>query len=321
MGLFSGGSDQKAAGLFIFSGVMQYVELSIVSGGLMLEKCIDMPYDIGSAGGELFADPSAVEDNLKKLRNSVGRKWPKKVFAAIQSKDVLLRTMDLPKMEIGDIKAAFRYEFDRFFPIPVDDAVYDVAFIDRPPQDDATQGAIASCLASTVRKSSVENFMRACQRQGLKLSSIEPSPVAMLRCLVGPTSPMGYNVYALAGLTSSIIVATYRENGLVFRNTAQAFAASDAEDTLSSDLARDLQATVNFSATQSRGFSPDKIYIGGYGASLGEKLRGSVASVMKSPVEIVNPWKLWNVSGTPKDAFGWEISLGLALRGLEVDKA
>ncbi len=207
MGLFGSGGERKRAGLFIFGGVMQYVELLKTGESYALESCIDMPYDVGSAGGELFTAQGIIENNLRALKREIGKKWPDRVYVGIQSKDVLLRTVELPQMDLRDIKNAFRYEFDRFFPIPVDDSVYDVSFIDRPAQDDATQGAVAFCLASAVRRPAVENLMLAAQRVGLKLSAIEPSPVAMLRCLMGPVAPMGYNVYALAGLVSSIRTA------------------------------------------------------------------------------------------------------------------
>ena len=318
MGLFGSGGERKRAGLFIFGGVMQYVELLKTGESYALESCIDMPYDVGSAGGELFTAQGIIENNLRALKREIGKKWPDRVYVGIQSKDVLLRTVELPQMDLRDIKNAFRYEFDRFFPIPVDDSVYDVSFIDRPAQDDATQGAVAFCLASAVRRPAVENLMLAAQRVGLKLSAIEPSPVAMLRCLMGPVAPMGYNVYALAGLVSSMIVATYRDNGIVFRNTTQSFATAVPDNRTVQNFTRDLQATVNFSTTQMRGFSPDKVYIGGYGAALGEKIQSSVAEVVTAPVDLVNPWELWGIKGTPKETYGWEISLGLALRPTEV---
>lgn len=317
MALFGGGNSRSSAGLFIFSGVMQYVELFTDAAGLTLTKCVDMPYDAGDVGADIFASQDVIENNLRKLRAAVGKKWPSKIYAAIQSKDVLLRTVELPQMDIKDIKGAFRYEFDRFFPIPVEDAVYDVSFVDRPAKDDATLGAIAYCLASAVRRSTVENLMRASWRVGLKLSAVEPSPVSTLRCLMGPVAPMGFNIYALTGITSSIIIASYRDNGIVFRNTAQSFASAEGEEQRIAGFARDLNATVNFSATQMRGFVPDKIYVGGYGASLGEHLRAGIAENTQSPVELVNPWKQWGIRGTPTDTYGFEVALGLALRGTE----
>lgn len=315
MGVFGGGGVKTRAGLFIFGGVMQYIELSSRGGGgYQLEQCIDLPYESGAGGGDLFSSQAVVEQNLRELKRALGKRWARNVCAGIQSKDVLLRTVDLPKMALDDIKGAFRFEFDRFFPIPVDDAVYDVAFIDRPAQDDATAGAIAYCLASAVRRASVENLMSAAMRVGLKLSAIEPSPVAMLRCLCGPTIPMGYNVYALAGVASSMMIASYKDNGVVYRNTSHSFATYDEDGSTIAAFTRDLQSTLNFAATQMRGFSPDKIHIGGYGAARGEELRTSVAQVSTAPVEIVDPWKRWNIQGQPGETFGWEVVLGLALR-------
>lgn len=315
MGLFSKKASVSgtSAGLFVFGGVMQYVEVSRAKdGALKLQKCIDAPYDVGDSSGEPFAKQDRVESNLKALKRLVGGKWPKSVYAGIQSKDVLLRTVDLPTMEYADMKDSFRYDFDRFFPIPVEDAIYDIAPIDHPEPD--VSNAVTHCLAVAVRQTSIENLMYAAQAVGLKLRGIEPAPVAMVRCLMGPFAPPGFNVYALAGAVSTIIIATFRDNGIVYRNTSQSFATGGQIDSVISNFTRDLQSTVNFASTQLRSFNADKIFISGYGAVYADALRASVAEVVTAPIEIVNPWVTWNIANPPGQQFGWEIPLGLALR-------
>ena len=316
MGLFSKKASGTRAGLFVYGGVMQYVEISEAGRGVYrVEQCVDATYDLGEVGGELFSTQKKIEENLKALKKAVGKRWASKVYAGIQSKDVLLRTFELPQMSIDDVKDAFKYEFDKFFPIPVDDSVYDVNFIDRPRRDDAAPGGgVVDCIAAAVRSSTVENLMMAAQRVDIKIGGIEPSPVAMLRCLMGPSAPQGFNVYALAGVVSSIIVATYRDNGIVYRNTTQSFATEDASGRTIENFTRDLQATVNFASTQMRGFSAEKVYIGGYGANQGEAISASVSEAVTCPVDIVNPWKIWNIANSPAQQYGWEVALGLALR-------
>ncbi|MDR1516373.1 MAG: pilus assembly protein PilM [Synergistaceae bacterium] len=320
MGLLSKKASGTRAGLFVYGGVMQYVEISEMGRGVYrVEQCIDAPYDLGEVGGELFSTQKKIEENLRALKKAIGKKWASRVYAGIQSKDVLLRTFELPQMSIDDARDAFRYEFDKFFPIPVDEAVYDVTFIDRPRRDDVAPGTFVDCIAAAVRSSTVENLMMAAQRVDIKLGGIEPSPVAMLRCLMGPAAPQGFNVYALAGVVSSIIVATYRDNGIVYRNTTQSFATEDTSGRTIDNFTRDLQATVNFASTQMRGFSAEKIYIGGYGANQGEAINASVSEAVNCPVSIVNPWKTWNIANPPTQQYGWEVALGLALRpGVEV---
>ncbi|MDR3165721.1 MAG: pilus assembly protein PilM [Synergistaceae bacterium] len=319
MALLSKKSGKTCGGLFIFGGMMQYVVLSSQGGkSYRLEDCIDAPYDASASGGEVFANQDIVEQNLKVLKKQVGRKWANRTYAGIQSKDVLLRTVELPRMELADLKESFRFEFDKFFPIPVDEAIYDVAIIDKPGGEDPISEAVTQCIASAVRVSAVENFMMAADRVGLKLNGIEPSPVAMLRCLMGPIFPSGFNVYALAGLVSSVIVAAYRDNGIVYRNTAQAFAANDPSGRNVANFTRDLQSTIKFATTQMRGFVADKVYIGGYGLSNSQSLRSSVEDMVNSPVETINPWELWTIGNQPKQTYGWEVALGLALRPSEV---
>ena len=319
MAKFGGKVGKTRGGLFIFGGIMQYVVLSRSGGkAYRLEECIDAPFDLGMPGGEVFANKDIIEQNLKNLKKMVKGRWASNIYAGIQSKDVLLRTVELPRMSLADVKESFRFEFDKFFPIPVDEAVYDVAQIDKPGGDDVVGEAMTHCIAAAVRVATVENLMMAASSVGIKLSGIEPSPVAMLRCLMGPMPPGGYNVYAIAGLVSSIIVASYRDNGIVFRNTTQGFAADDPSGRSVANFTRDLQSTVKFAATQMRDFIPDKVHIGGFGLANSPSLKSSVEDMVNSPVEIVNPWELWTIANQPKQAYGWEIALGLALRPAEV---
>jgi type IV pilus assembly protein PilM len=319
MALLGKKQGKTCGGLFIFGGMMQYVVLSSQGGkSYRLEDCIDAPYDASASGGEVLASQDIVEQNLKALKKHVGRKWANRNYAGIQSKDVLLRTVELPRMELADLKESFRFEFDKFFPIPVDEAIYDIALIEKPGGDDPISEAVTQCIASAVRVSAVENFMLAADRVGLKMDGIEPSAVAMLRCLMGPIYPTGFNVYALAGLVSSIIIASYRDNGIVYRNTTQAFAADDPSGRNVANFTRDLQATIKFASTQMRGFAADKVYIGGFGLSNSQSLRSSVEDMVNSPVEAVNPWAIWTIGNQPKQIYGWEVALGLALRPAEV---
>lgn len=298
---------------------MQYIVLSRQSNkSYRVEDCIDAPYDSGPSGGELFASQEVVEDNLKTLKKHVGRKWADRVYAGIQSKDVLLRTVELPQMDFADLKESFRFEFDRFFPIPVEEAIYDIAPLERPASDDVVQDAVSQCIAVAVRNSTVENLMLGAGKVGLRLNGVEPSPVASLRCLMGPVIPSGFNIYALAGIVSSIIIAAYRDNGVVYRNTTQSFAADDPSGKNAGNFSRDLQATIKFATTQMRGFAADKVYVGGYGLTQGEPLKASLEEATSLPVDLVNPWELWTISNQPRQAYGWEVAIGLALRPLEV---
>jgi type IV pilus assembly protein PilM len=135
---------------------------------------------------------------------------------------------------------------------------------------------------------------------------------------MGPSYQTGFNVYALAGLVSSVIVAAYRDNGIVYRNTSHAFAADDPSGRNVANFTRDLQSTIKFATTQMRGFVADKVYIGGYGLSNSHSLKSSVEDMVNSPVETVNPWELWTIGNQPKQTYGWEVTLGLALRPVEV---
>ena len=312
--------SMTSGGLFIFGGIMQYLVLSrLRDNTFRLEECINAPYDIGESSGELFADQQKIEENLKSLKRDVGKRWAGTVHAGIQSKDVLLRMVELPKMGLEDMKNSLRFEFDKYFPIPVNDSIYDLALIDYPSREDLPKDSNTQCLATAMRRQFVENFMFAANKVGLKLASIEPAPVSMLRSLMGPDLPSGYNIFALVGILSSMIVATYKDNGVIFRNTTQAFASDENFSDSVSFFASDLQSTIAFATSQMRTFGAEKIYLGGYGASRGDEFSREIARISSSPVGIINPWELWEIPNPPSRLFGWEIALGLALRSMVAD--
>lgn len=311
MGVFGKKRGKLRAGLFMFSGVMQYVELSGVPGDFKLEKCLDMPLDMGGQHTELFSDPERLEANLKKMKVLVG-KWAPEVAVGIQSRDVLVRTVEMPPMELKETKEAFKFDFDKFFPLPVDEAIYDLSPIDYPVSSEGTPNP--HYLAAATRTRSVENMMNAAKNVSLNVSAIEPGSVAAVRCIQGPQPPAGGSLCVLAGAASSIAAVCYHDNGVIYRNLSQAFAVDTATNEFVEGFARDINSTLSFASAQLWNFTCGAIYLSGFGAVYDVALKSSIEGFTSIPVTVINPWELWGIKNPPQQTYGFEIPIGLALR-------
>ena len=312
MGLLGRRKGKTRAGLFMFSGVMQYVVLSGAPGNYKLEHCLEMPLDMGGAQADLFSDPEKLEANLKRMRQMAGGKWAPEVIVGIQSRDVLIRTVEMPVMDLKETKNAFRFDFDKFFPLPVDEATYDLSPIDYPSAADAQSNS--HYLAAATRTRSMENLLNTAKSAGLNVACVEPGSVAAVRCMMGPIPPQGGSLCVIAGAASSIAVVCHNDNGVIYRNIGQAFAVEEITPAFIETFSRDIQSTLNFAAAQLWNFSCSAILIAGYGAMHASMIKQSVEEFTSLPVAIINPWELWGVKNPPQQTFGFEIPMGLALR-------
>ena len=304
---------RSGAGLFAFGTKLQYLSLGGTKGSFSVEKCVDLPQELPPSQGDLFADADTLEANLLRLKERLGGKWGPPVSVGIQAKDVLVRIVEMPRLEPEDLRDAFRFEFDKYFPFPAQEACFDIAPIDHPSAregGDQVHAVVAAC-----RLHPMELFLTAADRLGLEVEAVEPSMLSLFRCLQGPNLPPEEgNLYVMAGVHSSLLVVGYRDHGILFRNVAHGFQEKELEEGRLQSFAREVYSTANFSNSQFRNLPIRKIYLGGYGSRYGEVLREGIESMSGIPVTLVDPWDLWNVQRRPDPPLGWEVVLGLALR-------
>ena len=305
---------RSRGGLFAFGNKIQYLSLAGGPDSLSVERAVELPQQLPPSQGDLLADGATLEAHLLRLKEEIGG-WTAPVSVGVQSKDVLVRLVEMPRMDREDLKEAFRFEFDKYFPFPAQEATFDIAPIVHPADrgDDQIHAVVAAC-----RLRPLEVLLGVAEKLGLEVEAVEPSMFALFRCLQGPQMPPEEgNLYVMAGAHTSLLVVAYRDNGILYRSIAHGFENRTPDEGMLQSFAREVYSTANFAHSQFRNLPIQRIYLGGYGLRYADLLREAIGGMIGVPLELVDPWALWRVQRAPEEPAGWDVVLGLALRGLD----
>jgi len=313
MGFFR--KKRSTAGLFVFGRSMQYVSILSEGGALKVEKCLEMPMDLAPSQSDVFGDPVALEANLLRLKGQIGGHWASSVAVALQSRDVLIRVVDFPRMGIDDARDAFQFEFDRYFPFPAQEAAFDVSEVEYPTEGPPQPGTMRMLVAAT-RLRPVEALMETALRVGLKLSGVEPGALASFRAILGPGEPPeGGYITVLAGAGSSVITVGYRDNEILVRNVNTVLAPDRPGEEEIEQLGREVYSTATFAGSQFRGMEIGRVLLSGIGVEYPPVAEG-VQAMTRLPVDRIDVWERWRIERAPEARAGFETTLGLALRDI-----
>lgn len=139
----------------------------------------------------------------------------------------IVETDTLPKKELAK---TFKYEIDKYVPMPMTEAKADYVIMDPSPNDPAR----TEILVSSVEKSYVETVMETIERAGLNIIAMEPEPLAMARSLAIPGA-MDACLIVDFGEKSTDLVVVYKNQPRLVRSIPGGF--GNFVQTLSSGLA------------------------------------------------------------------------------------
>ncbi len=91
----------------------------------------------------------------------------------------VVETDTLPEKEL---KKSFKYELDKYVPMPLNDAKADYVILGLSPNNPAK----TEILISSVAKEYAESTMETIEKTGLNIVAMEPEPIAMARALSTP---------------------------------------------------------------------------------------------------------------------------------------
>ncbi len=109
--------------------------------------------------------------------------------------DSLLRVVNFPNMSLYEAKLAFRYEFENYFPFPIEEGVYDLGEILYPLQNGSEESRY---LVAATRKALIENITKAAKANGIEITAIEPAQIALERAVAPLTPVSDASVYIYA---------------------------------------------------------------------------------------------------------------------------
>lgn len=173
----------------------------------------------------------------------------------------IVETDTLPPNELAK---TFKYEIDKYVPMPMSEAKADYVIIGPSPNDPAR----TEILVSSVSKEYAETTMETIERAGLNIVAMEPEPLAMARSLTTPGA-MDANMIVDFGEKSTDIVVVYKGMPRLVRSIPGGF----------ENLVQTLANGLNVRTDQSRD------YILKFGLTE-DKVEGQVFKVLSRPLEM-----------------------------------
>ena len=314
MGIFSK-KKKLQAGLFLDSGSYRYLAMEKSSSGYSV---------VDSAAGNAADESSAYGDTSVTSKRSVNAVFKDLASSAaditvpiavsLPTTDYLIRIVNMPGMTLQEAKLAFRYEFENYFPFPLEEGIFDLAEIDYPMPSKVSEKRF---IAAAARLSLIDTVMSAASDNGIMLSAIEPAQIALERCATPSLALCDAAVHLYAGRKRSVLTLSWKGNGVFYRSMSIGFDESLAlhPDELTDQyvaFVKEMRSSLQFALSQIRGFEPESVFLHGPGVTdeLLELLRDSVSV---GSVSQINCFTLQGIDFN--DATGnWDVALGLAMR-------
>ena len=313
-----GKQKKKRAGLFIDRGYFRYLAVVGLPGSIVVADSFagELPED-ATQGGDPFANNGMyLFQVMNEVLHAVGT-IDVPVRLSLPTTDSLLRVVNFPGMSLYEAKRAFRYEFENYFPFPIEEGIFDLAEIFYPLQNGTEEPRY---LVGAARKTLIENITKAAKANGIEITAIEPAQVALERAVTPITPVSDASVYIYAGKTRSVLIFSWKGNGIFYRTmsigfTGISFVDESFNEQLSAEFnafAREVHSSLQFALSQIRGFKPDMFFLFGPGATqdLCEFLKESLSI---PEIMVSDPISIHGLD-FDSSAGSWDIPIGLALR-------
>ena len=309
---------KKRAGLFIDRGYFRYLTVVGLPGSYIVTDAVsgELSEEVTQGGDPFTSNGMYLYQVMNEILHNVGS-IDVPVRLSLPTTDSLLRVVNFPNMSLYEAKLAFRYEFENYFPFPIEEGIYDLAEIFYPLQNGAEESRY---LVGAARKTLIENITKAAKANGIEITAIEPAQIALERAVTPITPVSDASVFIYAGKTRSVLIFSWKGNGIFYRTMSIGFTGiSFVDESFNEQLnaeynafAREIHSSLQFALSQMRGFKPDMFFIFGPGATqdlcdfLKESL--SIPEIMLS-----DPISLHGLA-FDISAGSWDIPIGLALR-------
>ena len=301
------------ASLSLVSDGLRYLALDGTTGHFKLTqaKAVTTPHPFLQQG--MLPDANRAVPLLEKLRQEIDGSFLKvPVSISLPARDVMLRVVDMPRMGAEEARDALQWDFDKYFPFPAGEAVYDVCPLEVPGGEDAEKMKV---LVAAARLRMVETVMDIVVKGGFSVGGAEPILVGIFRSLLGPMPSFKSGaLLVLPEKQSTQIMVAYRSSGLLFRTLLVGFGAGGDREEMVRTIGREAGSTAAFVRNQFRELSVDTVLLGGEFSrepGLDEEIRSIMPDVA---VQAVAMWDQWGISNPPSGG-EWEGALGLLVGG------
>jgi type IV pilus assembly protein PilM len=187
-------AGRSAVGLDIGTSCVRAAEVTVGKGGPKLEHFGQVALPVGAVRDGEVIDVEIVADALKKLWSEV-KFSTKRVALGVANQKVVVRQVDLPWMEYGELRKSLSYQVADLIPLPIEQAILDFYPVD-DFVNDAGERMLRVLLVAAARDM-VSAALDAVKRAGLKPVSVDLSPFAIIRSLADHDH-LGMDTYAEA---------------------------------------------------------------------------------------------------------------------------
>ncbi len=182
MATFSLGSNPSIVGLDIGTDHVRIAQVKPSGASFTLTGYGAVPIPMGAVVEGEIVDVDAVSGSIKDLVRASGVK-PQAVAIGVSNQKVVVRLIDLPYMERGELEGAIQYQAQDYIPIPIEDAILDFQVIGdyMTAQDEH----MMEVLLVAAQRDMINNAVSAVEGAGLRLVEIDVTSFAIVRGLVG----------------------------------------------------------------------------------------------------------------------------------------
>lgn len=309
---------KKRAGLFIDRGYFRYLSIVGAPGSYVVTDFFsgDFPEEL-TQGSDPFANNGMyLYHVMNEILHKVGT-IDVPVRISLPTTDSLIRVVKFPGMSLYEAKLAFRYEFENYFPFPIEEGIFDLGEILYPLQNGTEE---LRFLVAATRKTLIENITKAAKANGIEITAIEPAQISLERAVSPIALVSDASVYIYAGKERSVLIFSWKGNGIFYRAMSIGFSGiSFVDESFNEQLnaeynafAKEVHSSLQFALSQMRGFIPDIFFIFGPGAT--QNLCDFLKESLSIPEIIVSDPVSMHGLNFDSTTGSWDIPVGLVLR-------
>lgn len=227
MGSLSFGSGQTAVGLDIGTDHVRVAQVKAAGAGYVLTAYGSVDLAIGAVADGEIVDVSAVASAIKEVWRRSGVHG-KNCSVGVSNQRVIVRLIDLPFMERGELENAIQYQAQDYIPMAVEDSILDFEIIGdyMTPADEH----MMEVLLVAAHREMIGNTVAAVEGANLKLDRVDVSSFAVVRAVLGDTPevlpPDNGQASAVVHISSGLTNITVVERGIPRFNRVSSLAGS-----------------------------------------------------------------------------------------------
>jgi type IV pilus assembly protein PilM len=322
-------AGRTAIGLDIGTSSVRAAQVTVSKGKAVLDRFGQVALPPGVVRDGEVVEPDAVGDAIKTLW-SQAKFTKKEVVLGVSNQKVVVRLVDLPWLPADELKTSLKFQVADLVPMPVEEAVLDFVALEEVTTD---QSRMVRGLLVAASQDAVLDAIRAAQRAGLRVSTVDLTPFAVLRVagaqdslgLSGPEAvvdigakvtnivvheggvPKFVRILLLGGddVTAAVVerlgIPTAEAERLKRDRYALADPASaDARRIIDAALAEfvdEVRGSVDYFVAMSGGRPLSRVVLSG-GGSLADGLAQRLATAVRTPVEYGRPFSQVTVGKT-----------------------